>query len=313
MARPRSPEATVAAADLGASSGRVVVGMVRPDHLSITEAHRFPNTPILVRETLRWDILSMYRGVLDGIRAVAHHASDLDSIGIDTWAVDYGLLDADGALLGNPVHYRDRRTDGVMAKVLDTVPAHELYKTTGIQQLPINTIYQLSAAIGTAQLQAAHTLLMIPDLLAYWLTGEVGAEATNASTTQLYDVTAQAWAFDLIQQLGIPEHIFPELRQPGSRIGQLLPSVVDQTRLESSPLVTAVGSHDTASAVVGVPARGQRFAYISCGTWSLVGLELDRPVLTEESRLANFTNEGGVDGRIRYLRNVMVCGSCRSR
>jgi rhamnulokinase len=298
-------EVAVAAVDLGAASGRVMVGRVGPGELTLTEAHRFANVPVEVRGTLHWDALALFRGVVEGLRLAGDEASDLASIGIDSWGVDYGLLDADGQLLGNPVHHRDRRTDGVMAKVLDLVPAQRLYETTGLQQMPINTLYQLVAAAGTAQLESAQTLLMIPDLLSYWLTGEVGAEATNGSTTQLYDVRARTWARPLMHEVGIPDRIFPDLREPGDPAGRLLPRAAEQAGLATSIPVTAVGSHDTASAVVGVPAAGDRFAYISCGTWSLVGLELDAPVLTEASRLANFTNEGGVDGRIRYLRNVM--------
>jgi rhamnulokinase len=297
--------ATVAAVDLGASSGRVMVGRVESDRLELEEAHRFANIPVEARGTLHWDILSLFRGVLDGLRAAGRGGHDLAGIGIDSWAIDYGLLDSEGNLLGNPVHYRDPRTGGVMAKVLDIVPADELYRTTGIQQLPFNTLYQLVAATKTPQLRAADTLLQIPDLIAYWLTGEIGAEATNASTTQLYDVRTRRWATDLMERLGLPVRVFPELREPGDPAGRLLPRVAEQTGLPTGTPVIAVGSHDTASAVVGVPARGERFAYISCGTWALVGLELDGPVLSEASRLANFTNEGGVDGRIRYLRNVM--------
>jgi rhamnulokinase len=177
----------VAAVDLGASSGRVMVGWVGAGELSLTEAYRFPNVPVEVGGTLHWDALALFRGVVDGLREAGRQASDLASVGIDSWGVDYGLLDADGSLLGNPVHHRDRRTEGVIARVLDRVPAQELYETTGLQQLPINTLYQLVAAAGTAQLESARTLLMIPDLLTYWLTGEIGAEVTNASTTQLYD------------------------------------------------------------------------------------------------------------------------------
>jgi rhamnulokinase len=212
--------------------------------------------------------------------------------------VDYGLLDATGALIGNPIHYRDPRTDGVTVPV----PAETLYAVTGIQHLPINTIYQLAAAAGTPALAAARTLLLIPDLLAYWLTGSVGAEVTNASTTGLLDVTTRAWAAGLIEQAGIPAGLFPPLRQPGELIGPITAGL-GGARADPLPLV-AVGSHDTASAVVAVPAASSRFAYISSGTWSLVGLELDAPVLTQESRLANFTNEAGIDGTTRYLRNV---------
>jgi len=299
------PAVTVAAADLGAASGRVMLGRVDADRLDLVEVHRFRNRPVRVASTLHWDVLDLYRGVLDGLRSAQRAAGGLDSIGIDSWAIDYGLLDASGALLGNPVHHRDARTDGVMDKAFATVPAREIYDRTGVQFLPFNTIYQLVAAPGDPQLEIARCLLLIPDLLAYWLTGERGAELTNASTTQLLDVRERTWATDLMDRLGIPPALFPPVRQPGERIGQLQAAAREATGLDGGVPVTAVGSHDTASAVVGVPAGDRRFAYISCGTWALVGVELDAPVLSEDSRRANFTNELGVDGTVRYLRNVM--------
>jgi rhamnulokinase len=288
----------VAAVDLGASSGRVMLGAVGDGRLDLTEVHRFWNGPVRVRDTLHWDILHLHRSMLDGLRSTG----PVDGVGIDSWAVDYGLLDKAGRLLGNPVHYRDARTDGVMERVLESVPAADLYDITGLQQLPFNTIYQLVVEPFISQ---AKTLLMIPDLLGYWLTGEIGAERTNASTTQLYDVRAREWSEELAARVGVPPGILPELREPGDVIGTLLPAVAEETGLDPATPVIAVGSHDTASAVVAVPAEGSRFAYISSGTWSLVGLELDQPVLTDEARAANFTHEGGVDGRIRFLRNVM--------
>ena len=318
----------VAAVDLGASSGRVMVGRVaaggsgsgwgpgsgsasgsRPGLLELHEVHRFPNAGVRVRQTLHWDILRLHAGVLAGLRA-AGRQFELDSVGIDSWGVDYGLLDADGALLGNPVHYRDARTSGaVVGRVLAKIPARELYAVTGIQQLAINTIYQLAAAAGTPQLEAARTLLLIPDLLAYWLTGQAGAEITNASTTQLLDASTRSWAAAIMDRAGLPAGLFPPLRRPGTVIGDLLPGVADETGLGGRPRgpvpLIAVGSHDTASAVAGVPAAGPGFGYICCGTWSLVGMELDRPVLTEPGRRANFSNEAGIDGTVRYLRNVM--------
>jgi rhamnulokinase len=294
---------TVAAVDLGASGGRVVAGHVGPGVLDLREAHRFPNLPVSTAGTLYWDILGLYRDVLDGLRAAAD-GCELASAGIDSWGVDYGLIDAGGALLGNPVHYRDRRTEGAVERLLARIPARELYELTGIQQLPFNTVCQLMAAEGTPQLGAAATLLLIPDLLGYWLTGAAGAEVTNASTTQLLDVRERAWALPLIGRAGIPRRIFPTLRQPGDLVGGLLPGVAASAGLPAGLPVVAVASHDTASAVAGVPAQGGSFAYISCGTWSLVGMELDQPVLTEASRAANFSNETGVDGTVRYLRNV---------
>ncbi|MFG2582891.1 rhamnulokinase [Streptomyces malaysiensis] len=296
-----------AAVDLGASSGRVIVGEVAPDRLTLHEAHRFPNQPTRVLGTLHWNVLSLYQGVLEGLKAAAAHTAHnrLTSIGIDTWAVDYGLLAADGTLLANPVHYRDTRTTGAAERVAAALPPRALYAATGIQHLPFNTIYQLMAAQGTSARTAAHRLLLIPDLISYWLTGELGTELTNASTTQLIDPRTRGWATPVAAALGIDLSLFPPLRHPGDPAGTLRPEVLAETGLAGPVPVTAVGSHDTASAVVGVPATTPDFAYIATGTWSLAGLELDAPVLTEASRAANFTNELGVDGTVRYLRNIM--------
>ncbi|WP_199818722.1 rhamnulokinase [Streptomyces leeuwenhoekii] len=295
-----------AAVDLGASSGRVMVGRAGPDTLELAEAHRFPNRPVRVPEGLRWDVLALYAGVLDGLRAAGSRCGGrIDSVGIDSWAVDYGLLDADGALLGNPVHYRDGRTEGVAEKVWTTVPAEELYAATGLQYAPFNTLYQLTAARSTAQLAEARRVLLMPDLLAYWLTGEQGTELTNASTTQLIDPRTRDWARGVAERLGVDLGLFPPLRHPGDPAGLLRAEVLEETGLAGPVPVTAVASHDTASAVAAVPAAGERFAYICTGTWSLAGLELAAPVLTEESRAANFTNELGLDGTVRYLRNIM--------
>ncbi|MGD1218879.1 rhamnulokinase family protein [Streptomyces krungchingensis] len=278
-----------------------MVGRVGPDSLDLAEAHRFPNRPVRLPEGLRWDILGLYAGVLDGLRA----AGQVDSVGIDSWAVDYGLLDADGALLGNPVHYRDSRTEGVAEKVWATVSAAELYAATGLQYAPFNTLYQVTAARSCAQFARAERLLLVPDLLTYWLTGEAGTELTNASTTQLVDPRTRDWAYGPAERLGIDLGLFAPLRLPGDPAGLLLPRVLEETGLTGPVPVTTVASHDTASAVAAVPASGERFAYICTGTWSLAGLELDAPVLTEESRAANFTNELGLDGTVRYLRNIM--------
>src|SRR5947207_6224140 len=283
---------TIAAVDLGASGGRVMAGHVSDSGVTLHEVHRFPNEPVTAGGTLYWDILRLYADVRHGLELAAHQFP-LASAGIDSWGVDYGLLDEAGALLGNPVHYRDARTERVRVPV----PVAELYAVTGTQHLPFNTIYQLAA---TPMLRHAATMLLIPDLLAYWLTGRAGAEVTNASTTSLFDVRAQAWATGLIEKAGLPPRIFPPLRRPGEVIGPILGPNGPGSEL---PLI-AVGSHDTASAVAGVPAAEPNFAYISLGTWSLAGVELDAPVLTEAGRAANFTNETGIDGTIRYLRNV---------
>jgi rhamnulokinase len=257
-------------------------GRVTADSLSLKEVSRFSYRPTVRDGALRWDAALLRRSVEDGLRGL-----DVRSIGIDSWAVDYGLLDSSGELLADPVCYRDSRTDGVVSQVLDVIPAAELNGLTGIQILPINTLFQLVA--DPLVHQASH-LLLIPDLVAYWLTGEIGAEHTNASTTQLLDVHTGQWASALLDRLGLPSSIFPPLRHPGSPIGHN---------------VVTVGSHDTASAVHAIPAATDRFGYISCGTWSLVGVELDHPVLTADSLAANFTNEAGVGGTVRYLRNVM--------
>ncbi|WP_326837934.1 rhamnulokinase family protein [Amycolatopsis rhabdoformis] len=280
-----------------------MTGTVGPGRLELAEVRRFPNGGVRVADatgsTLHWDVLGLYREVLAGLG----DAGAVAGIGIDSWAVDYGLLDADGRLLGNPVHYRDSRTDGVAGRVQRGLPARELFAVTGLQELPFNTLYQLVAE--GERLAAAETMLLIPDLLGYWLTGRVGAERTNASTTQLYDVRARTWAHDLAERAGIPTRLLPALRDPGDRVGTLVPDLARELGKPELPVV-AVGSHDTASAVVAVPAEpSTNFAYVSSGTWSLVGLELDEPELGEAALAANFTNETGVDGKIRFLRNVM--------
>ncbi|MFC6091255.1 rhamnulokinase [Saccharothrix lopnurensis] len=294
--------ARVAAVDLGASSGRVMAFDIAPDRMNFTEAHRFPNRPVRLGGTLHWDVLALHRGVLDGLRAVEPR---LDAVGVDSWAVDYGLLDATGALLGNPVHYRDARTDGAADAVHARVPAAELYGVTGVQVLPFNTVYQLAAAAGTPQLAAARQLLLVPDLLGHWLTGARVAEVTNASTTGLLDARTRTWSRELMARLDLDPDLFPPLVEAGTVVGDLLPHVLAETGLTGPVPVVAVGSHDTASAVVAVPAEGSRFAYVATGTWSLVGVELAGPVLTGAGRRANFSNELGVDGTVRHLRNVM--------
>jgi rhamnulokinase len=308
-----SPEHAVhAAVDLGASSGRVITGRLEGGRLRTEEVARFPNGAVAIpgrgRDTLYWDVLALYKGVLEGLRTAAEPHGGLASVGIDSWAVDYGLLDGDAALLGNPVHYRDARTEGAPEKVFEHLPADRMYAVNGLQVQRFNTVFQLAAASGDAELSLARGALLIPDLLGYWLTGERVWELTNASTTGLVDARTRTWAEECLDVLegpfGVPVRgLTSRLVEPGTVVGPL-------RRRESvgaaagAPLV-AVGSHDTASAVAAVPAATPNFAYVSCGTWSLVGVELDAPVRTEESRAANFTNELGVDGTVRYLRNVM--------
>lgn len=291
-----------AAVDLGATSGRVILGEVAPDRLVTHEVARFSNAGVRILEALHWDVLGLYANVLGGLREAGRLGS-LASIGIDTWAVDFGLLGHDGRLLGNPHHYRDERFAAVVEDVHAQVPAAELYRRTGIQHLPFNTVFQLAAARRRGELDDAAQLLLIPDLLSYFLTGERAAEETNASTTALLGVDGR-WDAGLCASLDLPESVLAPLAAPGSTSAPLLPAVMAETALAAECQVTTVASHDTASAVVAVPATSERFAYISSGTWSLVGLELAAPVLSEESRAANFTNERGVDGTVRFLRNV---------
>ena len=279
-----------------------MLGEVGPDHLRLTAAARFANGPVRGEDGLRWDVSGLHQHALDGLRAaVAAAPGPLASIGIDSWAVDYGLLRG-GWLLAEPFHYRDeRRGEKGPRLVHERVPAVDLYSRTGLQFLPFNTVYQLAA---DPQVTEADRLLLVPDLLAHWLTGAEVTERTNASTTGLLSVTTGEWDEGLIATLGLPRGLFTDLVDPGATIGTLLPQVGEAVGAPGLSVV-AVGSHDTASAVVGVPMTGDDAAYISLGTWGLVGLEIDTPVLTEAARASNFTHEGGVDHTIRFLTNVM--------
>ena len=277
---------SVAAVDLGASSGRVVLGRLGPETLSIETVARFLNGPVERPDGLHWDLPALLDHALAGLRT----AGPVASIGVDSWAVDYGLLRG-GELLDLPWCYRDGRTAAGVEAVHGRIRPHELYRRTGLQFLPFNTIYQLAAEPRLAE---AEHLLLVPDLVTYWLTGRAVCERTNASTTGLLDVHTGEWDPELLALVGLDPAQLPELVDPGTAVGEH----------HGTPVVT-VGSHDTASAVVGVPMTEPDAAYVSCGTWGLVGVELDHPVVTEESRAANFTNEGGVDGRLRFLTNVM--------
>ncbi|MET4096374.1 rhamnulokinase family protein [Arthrobacter sp. UYCu712] len=297
-----------AAVDIGASSGRVILGRITDaagdPGVSLEVVHRFPNGVAESGGGLRWDFDALFAEVLTGLAAAAKAAAgrggQIESIGIDTWAVDYGLIDAAGELAGQPYSYRDDRSRAAVPRVHTLLDPARLYATTGLQFLQFNTIYQLASERNLNGLQA----LLIPDLIAFLLTGVRRTEATNASTTGLFDAAAGEWATEFLTALNLSQNLFPPLIQPGETIGTLLPAVADRTGLPAATKVVAVGSHDTASAVVAVPADQENFAYISSGTWSLVGVELNQPVLTEASRQANFTNERGVDGTIRYLRNA---------
>ena len=295
----------MAAVDLGAQSGRVALGNFDGDRLSVVEIHRFPNTPVRTRGTLYWDVLRLYEDVLEGLTVAAGETKAVDSVGIDTWGVDFGLLDRDGRLVQNPVHHRDRRTEGAMDALFAEVPAREIYERTGIQLMRINTLVQLYAAVTADEraLEIAETLLLIPDLLHYWLSGVAACEFTNATTTQCLDPRAQAWAYDLLERLRIPSGVFPEVVRPATVLGALLDEVAERTRLRRV-VVVAPATHDTASAVAAVPFRNQRSAYVSAGTWSLVGVELAAPLIDDRTFASNLTNEGGIGGTVRLLRNV---------
>jgi rhamnulokinase len=299
---------TYAAVDLGATSGRVLTGHLSAGRLHTAEVARFDNTPVRVpvrgQQVLHWDLLALWSGIRGGLDA-AHRSGGFRSVGVDTWAVDYGLLDADGALIGNPVHYRDERTSGAVDRFFARMPATEHYAITGLQVQPFNTVFQLLSAASAAQTRLASNLLLVPDLLTAWLSGVQVAEVTNASTTGLLDVDTRTWSPQVLRRLhdetGVDvAALLPRLVEPGTVLGTALPELG-----WGSAQVVSVGSHDTASAVAAVPMSDPRHAaYISSGTWSLVGVELPTPVRTEASRAANVTNELGVDGTVRYLKNV---------
>ncbi|MEO7586514.1 MAG: rhamnulokinase family protein [Arachnia sp.] len=305
---------TMAAVDLGASSGRVLAGTLSDGRITLAEAGRFPNGPVEVPTArgprLHWDVLRLWEAVTLGLRTAAHDIGPLQSVGIDTWAVDYGLLDEGGELLGNPASYRCHRTAGVAEQYFTEVSSQEMYGRVGVQVQPFNTIFQLLAE-PPERLALARRLLLMPDLLGHWLTGRSVTEVTNASTTGLLDPVARAWHPHMMQSLtdGCGRDVsglLGELVEPGTILGPIRAPGLGLTTASGTPTpVVAVGSHDTASAVVAVPAQRDDFAYISCGTWSLVGLELDAPVLTADALGANLTNELGVDGTVRFLRNVM--------
>jgi rhamnulokinase len=298
------------AVDLGASSGLVLLAQYDGERLQFEEIHSFKNEPVRLHSTLHWDILRLFHEIKGGLRRaekrVKKDGGSVASLGIDSWAVDYGLLDRSGRLLGNPVHYRNEAHAGAMEKLLKRIPRDTIFRETGIQFMPINTIYQLSAMKDEdhPHLEQAETFLMIPDLIHYFLTGEKAAELTNATTTQLFDPTRRTWSEPLIGQLGLPRPIFPPIVEPGTEIGKVLPSVSEEIG-DIKANVIAVATHDTGSAVAAVPAQTERFAYLSSGTWSLLGTEVKEPVLSDRALALNFTNEGGVNGTYRLLKNIM--------
>jgi rhamnulokinase len=294
------------AIDLGASSGRVMLGRWDGARFDLRELHRFPNGPVTVLGHMHWDVLRLWQEILAGIGQAAQEDTPIAGIGVDTWAVDFALLDAAGRLLGNPYHYRDRRTAGMLEWIDARVQRERLYARTGIQRLPINTLPQLAGMRHSAdpQLDMAAMLLLIPDLFHYWMTGQKVAEYTNATTTQFFDARARGWATDLLRELDLPASILPPVVAPGTVLGDLLPEVRAAAGLGAPAPVIATATHDTASAVAAIPGLDERSAYISSGTWSLVGVEVAEPILSDRARELNFTNEGGVNGTIRFLKNV---------
>lgn len=311
MVKSSRYDSTFLAFDLGAQSGRAILARFDPGsdgelHLSLDEIHRFPNGPVTVGGHLYWDVLRLWSEILITLEKAGGLTEKVTALGIDTWGVDFGLLDAADRLLGNPYHYRDLRTDGVPEVAYAILPREDIYYLTGIQFMQLNSLYQLLAMrLGhDPLLDIAETFLTMPDLLNFWLTGQKANEFTISTTTQCYNPWEKDWAFDLLSALQIPGKIFQHIIAPASILSELRPAIVRETGLSNIPVI-AVGSHDTASAVAAVPAESQDFVFISSGTWSLIGLEIDQPIINQKSLEYNLTNEGGLNGKFRFLKNIM--------
>lgn len=292
--------------DLGASSGRTVLGIFESNKLQLKEIHRFTNKPTNLLGTLYWDALSIFEKMKSSLALYSQeYGGTLNSVGVDTWGVDFGLIGENGKLLGNPVHYRDSRTDGMMEEVFKRVPRKKIFERTGIQFMQLNTLYQLfsMSLVNSPMLKVADTLLMMPDLFNYFLTGKKSSEFTIATTSQCYDLLDDMWFNSLLERLDIPSEIMPEVIQPGTIVGEILPYIKEEVGL-SDVSVVAPACHDTGSAVAAVPAQNDNWAYISSGTWSLIGVEVRKPIINERTLELNFTNEGGVHGTYRFLKNV---------
>ncbi len=300
------------AVDLGAESGRVVAGTFDGERVRLEEVSRFSNGPVKVMGRLHWDVLRLWNDIEAGLaKAAQRYGRHIAGIGLDTWGVDFGLLDANDELLGNPYHYRDSRTDGMMERAFAKVSREAIFEATGIQFLQLNTLIQLVAMVEarSPQLEMAHTLLMMPDLLNFWLTGRKANEFSDATTSQCYDPRAGTWAYGMLEKLGIPTRIFRDgagdrIVPPGTVLGMLLPSVAEEVGLSAVPVI-APATHDTGSAVAAVPMDPEDAIYLSSGTWSLMGVESKVPIIDAEMLAYNFTNEGGVDGTFRVLTNIM--------
>jgi rhamnulokinase len=292
----------LAAIDLGASSGRVMLARIYDDKITVEKAHRFPNGPVRVFDHIYWDVLRLFEEIKIGL-GVAGQMGSLSGLGLDTWGVDYALLDGDDQLIGNPFHYRDPRTNGVMDQVFELVNREEIFNRTGLQFMQLNTLYQLFSMRESSALRRARSFLMMPDLFNFWLTGRKANEFSNATTTQFYNPHLNAYDLELLFQLGLPTDIYPEILPSGSILGPLIPTIEEDTGLGAIPVI-APACHDTGSAVAAAPIQSSCAAYISSGTWSLVGVEVKEPVITPQSLAYNFTNEGGAYGTIRLLKNV---------
>ncbi|WP_256757532.1 rhamnulokinase family protein [Cohnella sp. WQ 127256] len=305
----------ILAFDLGASSGRALLGRLVDGKIEVEEIHRFPNDPVQVGDRLHWDILRLYHEIKQGLLKAKHQGIELQSMAIDSWAVDFGFIGKDGELVGNPYHYRDRHTEGAMESLLAEIPASVVFARTGIQFLPFNTIYQLYALkqANSPLLKEGNRFLMIPDLLRYFLTGQMHNEFSNATTTQLFNPNTGTWDTELLRMLDLPKSWFGDILKPGDQAGMLRASVCEELSIPSIP-VYAVAEHDTGSAVAAVPATEKSFAYLSCGTWSLMGTEVNKPVIHDLAQKLNFTNEGGVGDTYRLLKNIMglwILQECR--
>jgi rhamnulokinase len=296
------------AIDLGASSGRAIVGSLEGKKLSLREIHRFENGGTLVNGRLVWNLLGLFQEIKTGIRKAVDEKIDIAGIGVDTWGVDFALIDAQGNFLGFPFHYRDQHTADVFDWVFDQVPRETFYDETGIQFMAINTIFQLATMKRNQSpaLANASRMLMMPNALTYMLCGDISAEQTIASTTEAYSPVTKDWAWELIDRLGLPRHLFPPIKPPCTVAGQLNADICRELNCPPIPVIL-VGSHDTASAVASIPASptDHDWAFLSSGTWSLLGVELDEPLLTDQALQANFTNEGGIAEKIRFLKNIM--------
>jgi len=293
------------AVDLGAASGRVLLGQWDGEHIGLNELHRFPNGPVTIRGHQHWDVLRLWTEIKTGIaRYTQQHGSPLLGIGVDTWGVDFALLDSRGNLAGNPYHYRDSRTDGIMESAYRKMPREHIFKQTGNQLIQFNTLFQLfsMARKNDPQLENADTLLMMPDLFHYWLTGRKTTEFTIATTTQMYDIRRRCWATQVLAELEIPTGLAPSVVAPGTILGQLPRELMDATDLHQPANVITPAGHDTSNAIAAIPGLDDQSVYISSGTWSLMGVELSEPIINDQALALEFTNEGGVENKINLLK-----------